>query len=364
MKKSALLLGGVLPAVHLLRRIQGYTNNIHVIAQKNDAIVYSKYGTKYLYPNPKDCSSTINTWIEKHKDQSNKWLIIPCSEFFIQYIETFRNNGFDVFAPPSQALKIFYDKSALYSWLGSLDIEIAEFKNLNDSFEFTDKKRYIVKCAKASSEFTTPFKTKIINSKSDLALVQSLIPNQYWDNFVVQRMFNNNKSISYGGVWNSGNEIASVIVDQIRQYPQGITSNIKQASDAEDIDVIRKTISKIAENTLLHGFIELEFIKNESGLYPIDLNPRLWGWSNFLFYNFPTLPSSIINEDILLLKSKHIKSWSNIWRDIPAIISSDIPLVSKLSLLSSLLTVSKKDFINLKDIKPEIKGTLQQLKKG
>lgn len=364
MSKSLLLLGGVLPALQLLRRAQKYTDKIHIISQSNDVIVYSRYGKNFSYDSPEECLHLIQEWINENSEQASEWLVIPCSEFFVQYIEEFREYNFDVFAPSSETLDIFYDKSALYTWLDSLDVNIAEFKRLNDPLDFSDSKQYIVKCAKASDEYNPPFKTKIIEQQAQLYSIRNIIPKQFWGNFVIQRLFDNNQSVSYGGVWISGKEVASVIAEQVRQYPQGITSHTVLATDKQDIAIITEAMSKIAANTRLHGFIELEFIKNESGLYPIDLNPRLWGWSNFLFYNFPQLPSTIMNvipTDPLV--SAHVISWSNVWRDLPAIIKTNQSIYLKIESITSLLKVSKKDFINWRDIKPEFSSFLRKIKR-
>ena len=362
MTKSLLLLGGVLPAVQFLRRAQECVENVHIIAQKDDAIIFSKYGEKFLYSQPQDCLAVIRLWITKHAENSQEWLVIPCSEFFVQYIEELRGSGFEVFAPSCQELNTFYDKSAMYTWLGSLGIEVAGFSQLDEQLDFTDDKRYIIKSAKATDDYSAPFKTKIVSEKEELETVRRIIPKNYWHNFVIQRLYKNNQSISYGGVWMNGEEIASIIVRQVRQYPQGITSHTVKETDIEDIKVIKAAIDKISSNVVLHGFIELEFIKNEVGLYPIDLNPRLWGWSNFLFYNYPQIPTVIFDwQQSSQIENKNIISWSNIWRDIPAILKSKNSICLKVKLISTLFKVSKKDFIFWDDIKPEFSAILKKL---
>ncbi|RZL09963.1 MAG: hypothetical protein EOO89_21355, partial [Pedobacter sp.] len=319
MSKSLLLLGGVLPAVQLLRRAQDYVDKVHIIAQDDDAIVLSRYGEKFLYSQPQDCITVIRQWIKDQGGEIQQWLVVPCSEFFVQYIEEFRHHGFEVFAPASQVLSTFYNKKALYSWLDTLDVKVAEFKSLDYQLDFIDSKSYIIKSAKASDDYSAPFKTKLITQQDELDAIRQMIPQQYWDNFVIQRLYQHNQSISYGGVWVKGQEVASIIASQVRQYPQGITSCTVRATDIDDTNTIHDVIRKIASNVQLHGFIELEFIKNEAGLYPIDLNPRLWGWSNFLFYNFPAIPAVVLqNQSPDQIDNKHIESWSNIWRDVPA----------------------------------------------
>lgn len=361
MNKSLLLLGGVLPAVQLLRRSQKFVKNIHIIAEENDAIIFSKYGKKFLYGQHEDCLSIIHTWIAEQTKNKQQWLVMPCSEFFVQYIQVFRNNGFEVFSPASQTLNIFYNKKAMYTWLDSLGVNVADFKPLDEKLDFTNEKRYIVKSAKASDDYSSPFKTKIISQQDELDNIKQVIPKKYWNNFVIQRLYKNNQSISYGGVWLFGQEVASIVARQVRQYPLGITSHTIKETNPDDLRIIKQTIEKIASNVELHGFIELEFIKNEAGLYPIDLNPRLWGWSNFLFYNYPQIPSIIIQEKLpYKIENKKITSWSNIWRDIPAIFKSKNPIFSKLKLFFSLFKISKKDFIFWDDIKPEFSAIFQK----
>lgn len=364
MSRSLLLLGGVLPAVQLLRRTEAYADSVHIIAQKADAIVFSKYGKKFLYGEDKDCLIVIRQWIAEHAQNAQHWLVIPCSEFFVQYIQEFRDSEFEVFAPSSHVLNTFYDKSELYSWLDLLGVQVGDFKQLDGQLDFKQEKQYIIKSAKSSDDYKAPFKTKIINHKDELDAVKKIIPSEYWGDFVIQRLYPNNQSLSYGGVWLNGQELASIVVRQVRQYPQGITSHTVKATDKEDINVIKAAIAKIASNVEMHGFIELEFIKNEAGLYPIDLNPRLWGWSNFLFYNFPQVPLVILQKQRPdIIENKNISSWSNIWRDIPAILKSTDSFVLKFKLLISLFRVSRKDFIFWRDIKPEFSALLQKLGK-
>lgn len=362
MTKSLLLLGGVLPAVQLLRRAQEWVENVHIIAQKDDAIVFSNYGEKFLYKHPKECLSVIRLWIAKHADNSQEWIVIPCSEFFVQYIEELRDSGFEVFAPASQELSTFYDKSAMYTWLESLGVEVASFSQLDEQLDFTEDKHYIIKSAKATDDYNSPFKTKVVCEKEELEIVRRSIPKSYWQNFVIQRLYENNKNISYGGIWMNGQEVASIITRQVRQYPQGVTSYAVKETDAKNIELIKLAIEKISSNVKLHGFIELEFIKNEMGLYPIDLNPRLWGWSNFLFYNYPQVLSVIFDKPpFYQLENYNIMSWSNIWRDIPAILKSENSIILKIKLIFALLKISKKDFIFWGDIKPEFSAILQKI---
>lgn len=364
MDKSILILGGVLPAVQLLRRVKDHNQEIHIIAQEKEAIISSRYGKKIPYKNNEDCLKVIHSWITNQSNRRNDWVVIPCSEFFIQYLQEFRKNKFDVFASSSEALEIFSDKKEMYTWLNSLGIKTSEFKSLYDTINLTNNQRYIVKRSKTSDNYTPPFKTKIISQYEELEQIRESIPEKYWHSFVIQRLFLNNKSISYGGVWVSGKEIANIVAEQIRQYPLGITSHAVKAINKKDIQIIKETIDKISSQIELHGFIELEFIKNESGLYPIDLNPRLWGWSNFLFHNFPEVPQVVFSKNqASTVKNKNITAWSNVWRDIPAVYKSKTTINSKIQSFYNLFFKTKKDFIVLHDIKPEFNAIIRNKEK-
>ncbi|WP_180081560.1 hypothetical protein [Acinetobacter sp. YH12201] len=365
MSKSLLILGGVLPAVQLLRRMEKIVDNIHVIAHENDMIVLSKYGKKITYQSVSDCLPILKKWINDHHSDCNEWIIIPCSELFIQYIHHFRENGFEVFAQSNENLNIFSNKINMYSWLKSLDISISDFSTLSNDLDFSSSKKYIIKCSKASENYIPPFKTKTIYSHYELQKLRTIIPRDNWDNFVIQPLFKKNKSISYGGVWNNGIEIAGLIVNQVRQYPQGITSCAARLEECEAKKTITEVISKISNNVCLHGFIELEFIQNEAGIYPIDLNPRLWGWSNFLISSYPDIPEKILTNNISNISvDLGFNSWCNIWRDLPACFKISKSFWEFLTLLISLLKVTRKDFISLNDIKPEFNGVFNKLRKG
>lgn len=358
--KNILLLGGVLPVLHLLRRLQRLSVDTEVIANVDDAVAYSKFGVKHLYTSSGSCVQIVDRWIEMNKSERGRWLVIPCSEMFVEHIGMFRNAGFEVFAPTQSALNIFTSKSTFYSYLNKLNIFTDEFFSLKDNLSFNNGERYIVKLSKTSSDFESLFKTAIIASTAEWYEIVNDIPEKFQDNYIIQRFYRENQSISYGSVWENGKEVASIVIQQTRQFPKGVTSAAKLYGHAEDLLLIRDVVKKIADTQILNGFVELEFIKSEHGLVPIDLNPRLWGWSSFLFFNFPDLVKYIALGDGVAPRQIALVSWSNLWRDLPAILRHEGPATEKFKMLLSLLLIRRIEFIYWHDMKPELKALFKK----
>lgn len=359
--RKLLLLGGILPVLHLVRRLQDVkVQNITIIAHNRDIINYSKFGNIISYDSEVECINCINTWIDNNVEDKEQWHVIPCSETFIEYIHIFRDKDFNVFALQQDALNTFTNKKVFYTWLRSRDIETGNFYDLNNDLTFNKNETYITKVSKTSSDHKSIFKTSIIHSEGDLLELREKIPVQYYDNYIIQQMYPSTESISYGGIWLDGKELSSIIVKQLRQYPKGVTSSATIHQDEIDVEYIRNVITRLSQEFTLHGFIELEFIKYKESLIPIDLNPRLWGWSNFLFYNYPESVKSIAEMKYRDLKSKNIHSWSNFWRDVPAILKKDYSNLKKMHSIYLLLRTERIDFIYCKDPKPEVISTLKR----
>lgn len=353
MSKNILLLGGVLPVLHFLRRIQKFSNNIHIIAGANDVAVSSKYGVSNTYGGVLTPSQVIHRWISENSKDPDGWVVIPCSEFFLAYVGMFRQSGYKVFAPSEETLSIFSDKKKFYSWLNEIGIFTGEWYSLGQTLDFTENKKYIVKASRSILDSRIGFKTAVVSDDFELREVVGSIPKKYHDDYIIQRILSGSVSLSYGGVWEGGKELAGIVVKQIRQYPRGVTSAALIHDEQADTYYIKSVIQKISEQKKLTGFIELEFIKNEMGIIPIDLNPRLWGWSSFLFENYSGLAENIVNGRWVCAERTRVDSWSNVWRDFPAILREDCALSEKVKNIHSLAKVEHMEFICWKDIKPE-----------
>lgn len=361
MNKKVLLLGGVLPVLGLLRRIQSNCLKVDVISSASDVVVSSRFGDKTTYSNSSAIDGVINNWIERQAGEKEDWLVIPCSETFLEYMGAFKKAGYQVFSCEEDALSIFSDKRKLYPWLSSIGVYTGEFYSLSDSLKFFDGSRYIVKAAKSLPEFEGRFKTAVVSTDIEFKRAVERIPRRYKDGFIVQPIYRESESLSYGGVWISGEEVAGVVVRQVRQYPQGVTSAAEIHKDDADVGLIKSVVNKIASQKTLHGFFELEFIKSEMGLIPIDLNPRLWGWSSFLFLNYPGLAKTIVDQKVSILDRRLVNSWSNLWRDVPAILNKGAGFSGKARALSSLYKYDYVEFVCWQDIRPEFRFFLKRV---
>lgn len=362
MVKSVLILGGTISSTYFLRRISKHVDHIEIICNTHEPSSFSNLGKKIRYGSVAEVADVVLAWIKSKRDVCDSWLIVPCSELFVEFVPLFFEYGFDVFSSGSEFLNLFTNKKTFYAWLEKELGYSRLFFSIDDPLDFTGANKYIAKPIATSSRSNVNFKTKILSNKADLSQLQNELTPEQKKNVLVQVLHPDVQSLSYGSVWCHGIEVAHVIVRQIRQYPKGVSSSVDENVASEDIKKIREVVKSISKRFLLNGFIELEFIKSGDKVYPIDLNPRLWGWSNFIFHKFDGLSFGIFCDDKFdVAKKPDVTSWCFFLREIPAIFSDDnLSPLRKLVEARRAFAYSKVDCLCFSDIRPEFSSMIRK----
>ena len=132
----------------------------------------------------------------------------------------------------------------------------------------------------------------------------------------------NSKQFSFGGYFSEGEEYAGIVVNQIRQYPQGISSFVKEIENKKIENRIRNLVTAFVDSLKYTGFLEMEFkmdAKNEI-TYLLDVNPRPWGWVSILGAKYKKFHLILSESKNNKLKNEDSKlSWANPIRDIVSI---------------------------------------------
>lgn len=144
-------------------------------------------------------------------------------------------------------------------------------------------------------------KIRIVDDRAEL---QELISGLEAEGFsgkdvVVQRYIAGNNALqySYGGYYLNGKVLAGICVNQVRQYPQGISSCVVEAT-GQIADSVKLTAEKIASDLSFTGFLEVECkLDSTSGKpYVLDVNPRPWGWISILGKKYPKFYEVLIGN--------------------------------------------------------------------
>jgi D-aspartate ligase len=85
--------------------------------------------------------------------------------------------------------------------------------------------------------------------------------------------------LSYAGLWNGGEPVASLTARRLRQYPVefGCTSTYVRTDDLPDVRMAAETFLRSIRH---HGLVEIEFKRDprDGVLKLLDVNPRPWNW--------------------------------------------------------------------------------------
>ncbi|MEJ2527989.1 MAG: hypothetical protein P8Y49_07935 [Sulfurovaceae bacterium] len=149
---------------------------------------------------------------------------------------------------------------------------------------------------------------------------------EYEQQFLVfQEYIEYGENISFLGYFRNGQCIGHVMVSQIRQYPDGITSCVEEYYGELKEDITKKTLSLISFFSY-NGFAEVEFkVSQNNEIYLIEVNPRICGWGKafkYKFLNFNEFIKRFYEQDIVLENSTKKVIWINLLRDILAIVKN------------------------------------------
>lgn len=165
-----------------------------------------------------------------------------------------------------------------------------------------------------SGESKVPFKTKLVQDRNDFEIVKP-----YLQNCIVQEYLSSDdfKQISIAGYF-SGMPESLIAVQQLNQYPEGVSSYVEIFNNEKTNELIRE-ISYYLNSLKFKGFIELEFKcqKLTNKFYLMDINPRPWGWFYFYLSGVNNLYDVILKDQApkLILK--------NTWVNLPRLLMSN-----------------------------------------
>lgn len=142
-------------------------------------------------------------------------------------------------------------------------------------------------------------KVGIVYKQNELSLLLSDLEQEGFlrSDIVVQSYIpgNNGLQYSFGGYYCDGDLLAGICVNQVRQYPQGISSCVVESCGAEARQTERVARS-IARELSFSGFLEVECKLDRTSGSPLvlDVNPRPWGWVSILGKKYPDFHQALL----------------------------------------------------------------------
>lgn len=292
MKNKPVIVLGLGPAgLFLVRQLSHITDDIYAIGRHDDVGAYSKYVSRekrFYATSEKDLRDVFKRIKNAEVD---KPLLFVCSDQYLSILleNSGQWNEYFVLAGSSfDTLKMINDKNTINKFCKEHNLNIPVSLSLA---EFRDNRSFpaIIKWVKKRIETAVnPIgKISVCQNDEDFNRIDAIIRknNIHDDELFVQSYIvgKNDCQFSVGGFYQSGKCLASVVVNQIKQYPQGISAEVVTCSSAvsDRLQIITNDFVEVLDYT---GFLEMEFKLDEqtSEIYLLDVNPRPWGWVSIL----------------------------------------------------------------------------------
>ena len=255
--------------------------------------------------------------------------------------------------------ELINNKSKIHAYCESIGLNMPKTYNYDDIIDNKEIEFPLIfklNTKKINPDNNPIGKVRIVNNDIELQHLLSEISTSSISNedIIIQAYVagDNSHQFSFGGYFKDGVELAGIVVNQLRQYPQGISSFVVETSNKDIEKTIIKSVMSFVESLKYTGFLEMEFKIGNNQIFLMDINPRPWGWVSILeekYKNFYKLFSG--DDNIKLIKSNQIVMWKSPIRDIIGKIKN--PLNSK-----KKIKVSKRylayDIYDKSDLMPSL----------
>ncbi|MFW6029123.1 MAG: hypothetical protein ACOCRO_02595 [Halanaerobiales bacterium] len=302
-------------------------NNINVIGigRIDDIGLYSKYIKGYVAETVDDINNIIEDICIKTETKPKAYISSDqyLTKILYEIPELF--DKLDVIGADKEVLKLINNKEDIIIFCEKNGIltpklykydEIMEGKK-NIEFPLIFKLNY-----KQLNIIKNPIgKIKIINNRIELENIKRNIYNSNInkDNIVIQSYISgsNASQFSFGGYFKKGKELSGIVVNQIRQYPQGVSSLVIETDNKNIEKKIKQKANCLAKSFKYTGFMEIEFKVRDDKIYLLDINPRPWGWVSILGIKYKNF-HHVFNhkKDKNISKNTNLVMWKSPIREL------------------------------------------------
>lgn len=298
--KEIIIFGMGPPGLFLAREL-GNKSILHCIGRNDDIGMSSKYGNKYIAATAEEVSSIVRSIIKEAETKpigliaSGKYLSIILEE--VPEII----NSLDMLGVDFELVKLLNKKDSAYKMLEKSNIKTPKSVLLRDiCIEQPNKFPLIAKWAKTHLHHDDSWKTKIINDKTELCeFIQATDIEEFGDYILIQEYINgqNVEEWGYGAYFENGREVAGIVFEQKRQFPEGICCYATEVMNSK-AEHISEELRTFLFNINYTGFIQFDILVDDIGnFYVLDVNPRPWGSAKILKKNFTNIGNYLVGKE-------------------------------------------------------------------
>ena len=320
-EKYVIVVGASPQGLFLVRLLARAGFKVINIVSRESFSWYSRYGKKILVSNKNEFYLAL-------REQFDKYGEIPCyltsgPEIFClihEYPDIF--DLFEMHPRPIEAVKLFSSKLETYEVAESIGMTCPESFTGQDVVEKKSSKKIIYPCivkwnVECNLFVKTSFKTQICSSEDNLLGFLSGFSENSLSHIIVQEFIDSAQSnnVSFFGYFSDGKCRLGLLAQQLGQYPQGITSYLREY-DGPLASVIELQAKQLIKQVGFNGFAEVEFkiTDNCKKAYLLEVNPRPCGWSSALKGKYKGMHDFIAEGFVGVAAEKKRVEWVNIGR--------------------------------------------------
>ena len=305
--KPYIVLGLGPSGLFLVRQLQNITSNIYGIGRNDDVGLYSKYIKKEKRFVAETEETLLIAFQQIVGAETEKPILYICSDQYLSLLLRAKTNlekYFTLAGSDFSVLRLINDKSRVNRHCLHDGIQITFVVDLEQAAQDPSLEYPVIVRWKEKrlNERKNPVgKIRICESREDLDALNKKIqacrisPNDF---FVQQYITGDNRwQYSVGGYYHSGKALAQVVVNQVKQYPQGISAQVITVSNEYE-EPLRQQTNRLACSLNFTGFLEVEYKVNPINkvIYLLDINPRPWGWVSILGSVCPNFHLALMNR--------------------------------------------------------------------
>ncbi len=294
-----------------------------MVTDRHEFASRSKYGELHLVSVERAVEEVVRTILLKH---GQNLLAVATDEHYLNLVLRYQpglHEQFNWLMPERKtALRLLRKKTA-YELCRACRIPVPAVYKLEEmltsdrpeAYPLVAKRdAYLERTQKAGLPKYTVLQTRmeIEAFASKYALVKE-------DILLQQKLSDSFRSVSVAGFFLQGVTRCLIAVEQVRQYPSGVTCFAREAGECRWSKLVQEYIRRFAEHTGYTGFLEMEFKTDGEQVWLLDINPRLWKWMNILKAKYPGFPHQLLSVVPMEANGKRAV-WADPFRDLPAML--------------------------------------------
>ncbi len=318
-KEKIIIFGGGAASLFLMRRLSRQSWYVVMVTFQYEFASHSGYGEKYLVSEENPLTDVVELILQKHGTGVRA---LATDEYFLNQVLKYMpmlKEQFDWILPESEtAIKLLRKKTA-YEVCRACNIPVPPVYALSELLASDRPEVYpLVGKRDAYIERTQEAglpKCHIIRDQGELAEYAEAYEKVTEDILLQEKLDESFRPVSVGGFYLDGKERCSIVVEQLRQYPLGVSCFVREAEECPWKEKVRGHIERFVSETRYTGFLEMEFRTNGDEVWLLDLNPRLWKWMKILSVKYPGFPHQLFKDGPMKRQGKRAV-WADPLKDL------------------------------------------------